>query len=721
MKFRSPIVFEKKVPESEARRMAEPMVQPMLAEAMRGLLEVPQMTPTNVGFAGIPHKPVQDAFGLDNPWWWVVPQSPNKRPQSIVDVRTMRILADAYDPMRSCIEHLKREIKATPIAINGRDPRANVDTAIAEATEWFESITNPNSLGGARIRRKHFEDMIFEDVLVIGACAIVNQKTAGGALYANAAIDASTIRPRMTGYGWPDDEIPYEQWIQGVQAAQFLPGELTYDGIHARSFTPYFASPIEWLLQSVMSAMKADEWNLSWLTDGDTVSDMYAMPQEWTPQQVKDWYVFYQSLHSGNAQERVKTKWVPSGTNLVNKGTRKDNDFQEFMIFLIRRVCSMYGVQPASIGFAGEQYKVSQESSMDQTSAFGVGELLAFRKDLYDSMLLELGYPELEVVNVTSKEEDATSRTTRLTTAAGGPYLTVNEARQEDGKDKIEGGDAIRNLGDEEPDGDEPKKPEERIERKKKDKRRDALLALLGLSILRAKGEVQGLVKGFADGAVDASGFVSGLRDSIYRGFIQSASVGNLLSPEPSSSSSAVADKVLAEQELYLAGLQSDIEEGKYDGKSKALADRANQYVARIRGVAHEAFVATLDADTQIAWILGPCAHCRDCPIRAEFSPYTKATLPGIPGDGSTECLNFCCCGLEALGYESVLPDDDLEGLGATLRSALSKWERKAKDKGSKVKFYDDIIEPGLAQELTVRLSQSDNDPRLIAEAFRSI
>lgn len=48
-------------------------------------------------------------------------------------------------------------------------------------------------------------------------------------------------------------------------------------------------------------------------------------------------------------------------------------------------------------------------------------------------------------------------------------------------------------------------------------------------------------------------------------------------------------------------------------------------------------------------WVLDPMAfrHCPDCPVLAAGSPYTSETLPAIPGDGHTRCLDRCRCHLE--------------------------------------------------------------------------
>jgi len=52
-----------------------------------------------------------------------------------------------------------------------------------------------------------------------------------------------------------------------------------------------------------------------------------------------------------------------------------------------------------------------------------------------------------------------------------------------------------------------------------------------------------------------------------------------------------------------------------------------------------------------INWVLEPTAeHCPTCLEFAASSPYTAATLPGIPAQANTECNGSCRCNLELVG-----------------------------------------------------------------------
>lgn len=380
-------------------------------------------------------------YAWDNPLYFSTPQAPTRRPGAIVTIQTLRQLADTYDVLRSCINHIKDEVFAVPLEIVARDSKdksASTKAAIQTATEWFGK---KGGLGGAGKRRRHFESEMIEDLAVIGASAVYHGPSRGGKVIGTSVnIDSATIRPVVDAYGWTG-QYPYEQWILGLKVASFTHDEMTYDGLFPKSYSPYFWSPVEWLVFTVNRALRSDGWNEAWLTDGNTPADVFAMPETWTPDMVKSWAQYWDAMFAGDSKARQKSKFVPGGTQRVGNNSRKDQDFQEYELWLLRRTCAIMSVHPAAIGFVGEQYAVTQENSMDATSEFGVGKYLTFRKDFYDDELERIGFPELEAVNVVAKQDNAKEKAERNVIKVAGGTMTINEARQDEGQEPVMDGD----------------------------------------------------------------------------------------------------------------------------------------------------------------------------------------------------------------------------------------------------------------------------------------
>lgn len=386
-----------------------------------------------------------NVYAYNRPMDFTTPQDPNRRPRQVISVDMLRSLADRYDILRACIQHLKREVAAVPIQIVSKDSKDDSDATKKRIKEAEAFFGMGGGLGGPGKMRGEFEGMCIEDLSVVGSAAIYYAPTLGGKPYEVFAIDAATIRPNVDGFGFPGPgQEVFEQWIYGTKVNGYTRDELNFMGLptNARSYTPYYASPIEWLVMTVRSALKADEWNAAWLTDGNTPNTLIAAPESWTPTQMREYAEYFDALLAGDSKMRQKAKIVPAGTKAESQ-SRKDQDFKEFELWLLRRTCAIMGVQPASIGFAGEQYKVSQEDSMDSTSQFGAGVILDWRQAIYDDLLIRLGYDDLEARNVTDREEKATERATRNVALVGGGVKTINEARKDEGLDPIDGGDTL--------------------------------------------------------------------------------------------------------------------------------------------------------------------------------------------------------------------------------------------------------------------------------------
>lgn len=383
-------------------------------------------------------------YAIDNPYAYTVPQSPRKRPMAAVDTFTLRQIAETYDIVRAIIEHLKREVYSIPWEIIPKDTNDDSDATkrrCQEAMEWFDT---PGGLGGFGWTRQSYEFAMIEDLLVIGAQATYVRENQLGTLFEAKGIDAATIRPRIDQFGWSDEKYPFEQWIMGVVIAKFRADQLLYSGINARTWNPYYASPLEWLLAPIISGMKADEWNREWLTSGNAPGDdVFTLPETLTPDQVKTYISIFEEVMAGNTKERRKVRFLPSGSDRLSAGNRKDQEFQAFELWLLKRCCSMFGVQPASIGYSGEQYKVSQENSMEQTSQFGAGVILEFRTTHYNHFLDRNGYGDLEVQNIKNTYENPRERAERLKMLVEADIYTSNDAREVEGKDPIEGGEVL--------------------------------------------------------------------------------------------------------------------------------------------------------------------------------------------------------------------------------------------------------------------------------------
>lgn len=366
-------------------------------------------------------------YHLDNPQNFWMTFSPRRLPGKNYSIDSLRSWARNWDPLVTVIGHLKAELASMPIEFAARPGKDN-ESVKGQIETMNAFVANDGPLGFATTRRT-FEAKLVDDLLITGAYAVWYQMTRGMQVLGCDTIDAATIKPKVDHRGWPDTKTPFEQWVIGVHTQSFAPGELRYDGMFPRTDTPYFDSCVEGAVSRVFSGMKLDEWNLSWLTESNVrTGDVIALPNEWTPEQVMQFSEFWNAMQS-NPALRQQTKFLPAGSSKIADHSRKDQDFAEFEIQTIRRLCGVFGIMPASIGYVGEQYKVTQGDSMDQSKRLGVGRLREVRKEFYDDLCLRLGCFDIECLDVEDDTDQMAKETDIDVQACGGPYMTVDEVR----------------------------------------------------------------------------------------------------------------------------------------------------------------------------------------------------------------------------------------------------------------------------------------------------
>lgn len=380
-------------------------------------------------------------YAMQDPYRFRTPQDPRWRPYSPLTAESLRAFARSYDVLAACLAHLKDQVLKTPFQVSPVDKEDTSEKTAQQRRDALAFFDMEGGLGGLEDTRLSFEGKWLDDLLVVGACAVLMEYTTVGSRADNnpdyvLAIDASTIRPLITAYGFsPDaDAEVYEQWIQGVKVCGFTRDDLIYRGmpIFTQTHTPYPMSAVELLAAVIMTALKSDEWNRAWLTDGNVPDALITVPESWTLEQMQDFTEYFTALLSGNARERRKAQVVPAGTTMP-QATRKDQDFQAYEAWLRDRTCSLMGVNPASIGHHGDTYKDSQDIASSSTRENRVAQLLLFRNVLYTEICRRKGWSGIHVTDRETDAEDAAEKARRHQMLIQAGLRTINECRQEDG------------------------------------------------------------------------------------------------------------------------------------------------------------------------------------------------------------------------------------------------------------------------------------------------
>lgn len=120
---------------------------------------------------------------------------------------------------------------------------------------------------------------------------------------------------------------------------------------------------------------------------------------------------------------------------------------------------------------------------------------------------------------------------------------------------------------------------------------------------------------------------------------------------------------MLDKQSAFAAQFASQYASGYTDRKgAMGVGARTNMYGQALKGAYNAGAVFGGIGGEKIFWRLGACDHCTDCPALSASSPFTRATLPTMPGNGDTKCRTNCCCYLVFVrAPKQVEPDDTLD------------------------------------------------------------
>lgn len=189
--------------------------------------------------------------------------------------------------------------------------------------------------------------------------------------------------------------------------------------------------------------------------------------------------------------------------------------------------------------------------------------------------------------------------------------------------------------------------------------RRRYYLLLLTALLRRLKRNLRTLGVHLTSGRLSNGEFLAGMEAVLLSELPQAIAIGRTLAlaqlsgnwtlePIVDAYSRAAAGRLIEADSTFLNNFIADVAAGRYTNpqgmvSNAAVAARAGLYAGRAYFAAQQAWIDAQIDDVTLWWHARP-ECCPDCLQRESDSPFTPATLPGIPGDGSTRCRTSCRC-----------------------------------------------------------------------------
>lgn len=360
---------------------------------------------------------------------------------------TLRSFADSYDLLRLVIETRKDQIARMKWNIKPRDPKKPVQGEIKARIEKIEKFF-------LRPDRVHFWDawlrQLLEDLFVLDAPTLHVRRTRGGELYSLEQIDGGSVKRVIDDWGRTPDAptAAYQQVLKGFPAVDYMahsaeskrvwtpsgPQELIYRPRNLRVNRVYGYSPVEQIIMTINIGLRREVFQLNYFTEGTIPEALIGVPEQWTPDQIRQFQEWFDSILQGNLAERRRARFVPSAVAKTYIETKSGELFGKAEEWLIRVICFAFSVSPQP--FIQQMNRATAESAQETAVAEGLAPLQNWVKNLIDSIIIdEFGYDDLEFGWQDEQEPDPKAQMEILTGYSGKGAITLNEVRASMGLD----------------------------------------------------------------------------------------------------------------------------------------------------------------------------------------------------------------------------------------------------------------------------------------------
>ena len=128
-----------------------------------------------------------------------------------------------------------------------------------------------------------------------------------------------------------------------MPAVDYTSDELIYAPRNPRPHKVYGYSPVEQILMTVNIGLRRQVSQLNYFTEGNTPEALIGVPEQWTPDQIRQFQEYWDALLEGNLAARRHTRFVPGGLKYqpIRDVPLKD----EFDEWLARVVCFAFSAK----------------------------------------------------------------------------------------------------------------------------------------------------------------------------------------------------------------------------------------------------------------------------------------------------------------------------------------------------------------------------------------
>lgn len=284
----------------------------------------------------------------------------------------LRALADSYDLLRLVIETRKDQVEAYNweiVPIKGKEQGKITEQHVAMVTEFMlhPSVEHDWST---------WLRALLEDLFVLDAVAIYPRMENGG-LVSLDLMDAATLKRVLSDEGrTPLPPSPaFQQILKGMPAVDYTADTIAYWMRNVRTNRVYGYSPVEQIIMTVNIALRKQVHQLQYFTEGNIPEAIMGVPESWSPEQIRKFQTYWDSILEGNTAQRRHMKFV-AGDPSKMKETKPVDLKDQYDEWLARVVCFAFSMPPTP--FIHQVNRATAESMAEQAKEEGVRPLLTW-------------------------------------------------------------------------------------------------------------------------------------------------------------------------------------------------------------------------------------------------------------------------------------------------------------------------------------------------------
>ena len=308
-------------------------------------------------------------------------------------------------------------------------------------------LRHPNPKGDSW---RSFIEPVVEDILVLDQGAIEVEKTAGSRISAANPIaylwnkDAARIAFDRT---WDGRNIEQPRYYEldgaGKELARYNNDELIVIIANAVTYSPMGLSPLEVLAETIEADLNAAAYNAKAVSQAAPPGVLH-LGEGVRSDQVDAFKAYWEGEIAGKSQIAITgggkgMQWMPLASS------NRDMQFMEWQVYLARKICAVFAVQPQDIGISFDINKSTSETGAAFTYDNGVVPLADLIAEYITKEIVNRYDKDLRFVftEVGRTAQQAIAEYNKM--ALGGlPWLRINDALRERGQDGIgELGDQI--------------------------------------------------------------------------------------------------------------------------------------------------------------------------------------------------------------------------------------------------------------------------------------